>query len=88
MSKIGNDSSNGGGDETRKPNKVVVFDDKVGENRKEGIIKASNADAYYEIAKGMLGGFDVCGGILGLGFFCFHFLIVTFFGDYTKDWVI
>ena len=88
MGKIGNDSSNGGGDETRKPNKVVVFDDKVGENRKEGIIKASDTNAYYEVTKGMLGGFDVCGGILGLGFFCFHFLIVTFFGDYTKDWVI
>ena len=59
MGEVGDNGSNSGGDEIRKPEEVVVFDDEVSKNGIEAIIKKGNADADEEIAGGVTTGFDV-----------------------------
>ena len=60
MCEIGDYSSNGGGDKVGKPNKVVVFDDKIRKNCKKSIVKTRNQNSYYEITEGVFRSFDVC----------------------------
>ena len=40
--KIGDNSSNSGGNEVWKPDKIIVFNYKVRENGKKGIVKPSD----------------------------------------------
>ena len=67
--EICNNGGDCGSDEIRKPYEIIIFDDKVGENCEEGIVKTSDAYSYDEIAKGVPRGFDVFGGLCMGGFF-------------------
>lgn len=59
MSKIGNNRGDGGGDEIREPEKVVIFDDKIGKNSVEGVIKKCDANADEKVAGSVTAGFDI-----------------------------
>lgn len=53
MSEKGNDGSNDSGNEAGEPNQIVVFDDEIGKNGVEDVIKNSDANAYKKVAGGV-----------------------------------
>lgn len=73
MSKVGDDSGDGGGDEIGKPEKAVVFDDEIGENGVENEIKKGDTNANKKVASCVTAGFDIIGIVFG-----FHGIIIAY----------
>ena len=57
--KIGDNSSNSGGNKVGKPDKIIVFNYKVGKNSKKGIVKYGDQNPYYKISASMFRGFNI-----------------------------
>ena len=61
MGDVGDNGSDGGGDEVGEPEEVVVFDDEIGDNRKKNVVENSNTDTNKDVAGGATAGLDVFG---------------------------
>ena len=59
MCEVGNYGGNGSGDEIRKPDKIIVFNDEVGQNCEKSVIKKCDQDAYYKVTKSVFRSFDI-----------------------------
>ena len=69
MKDVGDEDSGGSTDEAGEPEEIVVFDNQIGKNGVEAIIKNRNCDTDEDVTDGTFAGFDVCGsgGLLGGG---------------------
>ncbi len=79
------DSGNACGNEVRKPEEIVVFNNEIRENSKEGIIENRDRDADEEVSKCVLASFDWCCGVCEIFGFCgfgiIHIIIITLFAE-------
>ena len=79
MSDVGNNGSYCSGNKHGEPNEVVVINNKISKNRIETVIKNGDCDTNYEIAGGMLAGFNVINSRRLVGVFIFFTPFFNFF---------
>lgn len=63
MSDVGDDGCDDGGDKSGEPEKIIISENKISQNRIESKIEDGDSDTDEEISSGVLASFD----ILGLG---------------------